>query len=150
MKKAVMKFVLVVGVVVALVGCASEQKQRSDSPYHRMLVGEWQVVSEPESQFIFYENREVDMVQEGVSMEDEINEDGDDAYFRFELDPDYQPMRLDIIMSSVKYGYSDPMKMIIEFSDENTIKVATNFNHKRPEDFSNEDEVLYLKRVVSP
>lgn len=131
------------------VGCVQKTTHPGIDKYSVLIVGEWEGADDTgkEGIFIFKKDGRVDFVLDGKTFND-FAEGDPDIYLKYELDTSFQPMHLDFVMSSNQIGFSQAIKMIIEFINEDEIRVASNFNDTRPVRFPKTGEdTMYLKRV---
>lgn len=68
------------------------------------------------------------------------------AKMTYEINDLKNPIQLDLIVTILKSEEEYRLFCLLEFIDDDTMKLATNFNDKRPKDFKSETSVI-LKRV---
>ncbi|GAB5523142.1 MAG: hypothetical protein Roseis2KO_10140 [Roseivirga sp.] len=71
---------------------------------------------------------------------------GIEAYMLYTIDYQYKPIEIDFIIHRLADDQEmGRLKGIIEFMDDNTLKLAMGFSGDRPEDFEGDDTLVFTK-----
>lgn len=112
------------------------------------IVGEWtgQDKKNANGSFIFDEEGYATMIRGEETMGGkEFELEGIKASMRYVMDESTNPIKFDLVITSLDNSKSKSMKMLLIVVDNNTIKLASNFNQFRPTAFTKQNTVV-LKR----
>jgi hypothetical protein len=71
--------------------------------------------------------------------------DGRMGKLTYEMDDLKNPLEIDLIITILESGEENRLFCIIQFTDDDTMKFATNFDDVRPKDFNSENSVILLR-----
>ena len=112
------------------------------------IVGKWSGLDENNENgtFVFDADGYATMIKNGQSMGGkEFEMKGIKASMKYKIDKSSNPIKFDIIVLALKSKEVKSMKMLLKFIDNNTIKLASDFNETRPLSFTKANSIL-LKR----
>lgn len=112
------------------------------------IVGKWTGFDEEKEKgsFVFDSEGYATMIKDNQMMGGkEFVMNGMKACMKYKIDESSTPIKFDLIIFNLKTKESKNMKMLLKIVDNNTIKLASNFNETRPNSFNKENTIL-LKR----
>lgn len=112
------------------------------------IVGKWTGIdnNNDKGSFVFDFEGYATIIKEGESMGGkEFEMQGIKACMKYKIDYSSTPIKFDIVVTALKTKESRSMKMLLKIEDDNTIKLASDFNETRPKNFTKENTIL-LKR----
>lgn len=112
------------------------------------IVGKWVGVDDKNNKgaFVFDSEGYATMIVDGEVMGGkEFEMKGATACMKYKIDETSKPIKFDIIVTTLNTKKSRTMKMLLKIVDNNTIKLASDFNDIRPKSFTKENTLL-LKR----
>lgn len=115
--------------------------------FDKNIVGKRKGVDKGEvGYFVFDENGYAFMEMQGQKLGGEnFVFEGKNARMTYKMNDKVNPMELDIIVSIIGQKGEHKLKFIVEFIDDDTIKLASDFTQQRPKEFSSNNTIVFKR-----